>query len=293
MADVQSLRIFVAMPGTDMGPNAIYKDPESVKANLLQPVVEKLKSKLGRDVTLTIEKDKRTAGNIHESMFAEAREADVYIADLTGANPNVYLELGVRWALRDNVTVIICQNVQDLKFNVFANRAILYYPDISFKAISDLVEAIENGLRAPRVDSPVRLNSQYVTISRSELDDLNASIKRLTVERGEDLLRAAQSAGTLTERLAILKQAVNANPASTTALLELGKTHRSLGQYDDAIAVLLRGIRLAPNQPELHRELGMTYSKSKNPQLAAASLREAVRLAPTDAEAWSNLVVQV
>jgi hypothetical protein len=47
------------MPGTDMGPNATYKNPESVKANLLQPVVEKVKARLGREVKLSIEKDKR------------------------------------------------------------------------------------------------------------------------------------------------------------------------------------------------------------------------------------------
>ncbi len=37
MANSNVLKIFVAMPGSDMGPNASYTDPESVKANLLQP----------------------------------------------------------------------------------------------------------------------------------------------------------------------------------------------------------------------------------------------------------------
>ena len=94
---MKPLNIFVAMPGTTMGDRATYKNPEDVKANLLQLVVERLKSVVNCEVQLTIEKDKKTAGVIHESMFAEARDADVYIADLTGANPNVYLELGVRW----------------------------------------------------------------------------------------------------------------------------------------------------------------------------------------------------
>jgi hypothetical protein len=76
MEDLPPLRIFVAMPGTDMGANA-YKNPESVKANLLQPVVERVKERLGRELKLSIEKDKRQAGVIHEYMFAEARDADV------------------------------------------------------------------------------------------------------------------------------------------------------------------------------------------------------------------------
>lgn len=289
MPEPQPLRIFVAMPGTDMGPNASYKKPESVKANLLQPVVDKLKARLGRDVRLTIEKDKRESGVIHESMFSEARDADVYIADLTGANPNVYLELGVRWALRDRATVLISQSVEDLKFNVFANRAILYYPDIIIKAIDDVVEAIEKGLSSRKPDGPVRLNAQYVSVPRSHLDDLNAEIERLKKARGEDLLRAAAAAEKLTDRVVILKQAVDANPASVTAFLELGKAYRGLSEYPNAVATLMRALRLSPNDAEVHRELGVTYSKQSKPDLAAASLREAVRLAPSDSEAWSNL----
>lgn len=58
-------------------------------------------------------------------MFNEALQAPVYIVDLTGANANVYLELGVRWALRDRVTVLVCQNEErDIKFNVSPSRVI-------------------------------------------------------------------------------------------------------------------------------------------------------------------------
>ena len=40
MSSSNPLRIFVAMPGTDMGPHATYKNPESVKENLLKPVAD-------------------------------------------------------------------------------------------------------------------------------------------------------------------------------------------------------------------------------------------------------------
>lgn len=289
MEELKPLRIFVAMPGTDMGPNAIYKNPESVKANLLEPVVNKLKERLKRDVKLFIEKDKLEPGDIHESMFAEARDADVYIADLTGANPNVYLELGVRWALRDNTTILILQDAKDLKFNVNPNRAILYYPDRIIKAIDDIVEAIEIGLSSKKPDGPVRLNTPYVSVPRSHLDDLNVELERLKEARGEDLLRAALAAEKLTDRVKNLKNAVEVIPGSVSAFLELGKAYRGLSQYDDAVETLIHASRLAPYNAEIHRELGVTYSKQSNPNLAATSLREAVRLAPNDSEAWSNL----
>jgi tetratricopeptide (TPR) repeat protein len=289
MAESQPLRIFVAMPGTDMGPNASYRKPESVKANLLQPVVEKLQSRLKRPVELIIEKEKRVAGVIHESMFSEARDADVYIADLTGANPNVYLELGVRWALRDHTTVLIAQSTEDLRFNVAASRAILYCPDHIIQATDDIVEAIEKGLNNQKPDGPVRLNSEYVSVPKSDLDKLKAEIERLQKARGEDLLRAAVAAEQLTDRVAILKQAVDANPASDTAFLELGKAYRTLRQYDNAIAAFKHALRFVPNKSEVHRELGLTYSKVNEFNSAVESLREAVRLDPDDVEAWNNL----
>jgi tetratricopeptide (TPR) repeat protein len=286
---MKPLNIFVAMPGTTMGDGATYKNPEAVKTNLLQPVAERLKNILLREVSLTIEKDKKTAGVIHESMFAEARDADVYIADLTGANPNVYLELGVRWAVRDAVTILICQDVADLRFNVGANRAIIYNPDRIVQAADDIVQSIVSGLTSEKTDSPVRLNSNFVTVDAREIERLNKKIGALMSARGDDLLRAGLATPNLKERLAHLKDANRANPASTDVLLELGKTERELSDYPAAIEAFRAAIRLNPGNAVLHRELGVTLSKANQVSEAIASLQDAVRLAPTDAEAWSNL----
>jgi hypothetical protein len=40
------------MLGTDMRPNATYKNPESVKQNLLKPVADKLMLRIGHEVVL-------------------------------------------------------------------------------------------------------------------------------------------------------------------------------------------------------------------------------------------------
>lgn len=283
------VKIFVAMPGTDMGANARYKDPEVIKSELLQEVAEKLKTRLTREVILTIEKDKRSAGVIHNSMFAEASDADVYIADLTGANPNVYLELGVRWALRDRVTILICQHSDDIKFNVIANRVIFYNPDIRTQAIKKIVDAIILGIDSNTTDSPVRLNADYITEKKSTLDELKQEIERLKISRGEDLLHVALHTEKLHDRISILRQVVEVNPGSVIALLELAKAFRGLGQYPDAVSWFNRAIRLNSNDAELYRELGVTYSKMGSLTEAVNSLREAVKINPDDKEAWSNL----
>jgi tetratricopeptide (TPR) repeat protein len=289
MAQSDPLRIFVAMPGTDMGPNASYKKPESVKANLLEPIREKLETRLERRVELIIEMDKLQPGVIYESMYAEAHDADVYIADLTGANPNVYLELGVRWALRDYVTVPISQSREDVRFNVGANRVIFYNPDNIVRATDQIVSTIETGLRKKICDSPVRLNGKFITIPKSERESLDHEIERLRKELGEDLLRAAKATKDAEQRLTLLRQVVESNPAYAEARLELGRAYRQLSRYDDAVKELTAAQGLEPDNPVVYRELGVCYSKMGKPELAAEALREAVRLDPGNGEAWSNL----
>lgn len=290
MKDIKSLRVFVAMPGTTMGATAKYPNPESVKKNLLAPVIERLKTKLNlQNVELIIEKEKLDSAPIHQSMFKEAQLADVYIADLTGSNPNVYLELGVRWALCDNVTIMIAQSVDDLKFNVFANRAFIYDPDNLIEVTEKIATAIENGLKNDTCDSMVRLNNEVITISRAEIKNLKEEIDRLKHARGEDLMNAAKAADNINERIQKLKEAVSANPASAEAFLELGKTYRDAGNYDEATKNLRDAHKLKPIDSAINRELGVTYSKQKKLDEAVYHLREAVRLSPEDTEAWSNL----
>ncbi len=283
------LHIFVAMPGTDMGPNASYQDPKAVKENLLDDVVDRLRSALGCEVDLVIEKDKTRTGDIYDSMFAEARDAEVYIADLTGANPNVYLELGVRWALRDHTTVVISQSVADLKFNVLVNRAIIYGPNNLRKAASDITEAIKSGLSKKYSDSPVRARSEYIEISKAERDALYARIKQLESERGDDLFKLAIQTNNLGKRIEMLRSVVKVNPAFTEAFIELGTALRAADNYAEAFDYLREAVRIEPGNAKGHRELGVTYNKAGQPERAAESLRTAIGLDPQDYDAWSVL----
>jgi len=227
------------MPGSTMGQRARWSDIEEIKERLLEPARERLGKELGRPTDLVIEKDKLTSGPIHPSMFREAADSDVYIADLSGANPNVYLELGVRWALRDGVTILISQDIDDdVKFNVSGNRVIPYgpMPNELDRAISKIVASALSGMQdPPPIDSPVRNSLPLLTAPRTEWDNLRNEIARLKQSQADDLVAAARKAPPA-QAIELLRQAVDRNPVSLQAHYQLGIALRKAADYPGAIS---------------------------------------------------------
>ena len=68
-------------------------------------------------------------GSIHKPMFERLMLCDYAVADVTGANPNVYYELGIRHALRPRSTVIIFAENTTLPFDIAAQRGAPYHLD--------------------------------------------------------------------------------------------------------------------------------------------------------------------
>jgi tetratricopeptide (TPR) repeat protein len=286
------VRIFVAMPGSTMGERAKWNDIDEIKQRLLEPAARGLAEKLVRETELVIEKDKTTSGPIHPSMFREAFDSDVYIADLSGANPNVYLELGVRWALRDGVTILISQDMHDdVRFNVSGNRVIPYgpMPNQLDRAINQIVDSALSGMRGPhRVDSPVRNNIPLVTIPQSELEVLRNEIARLKEAQADDLVAAARKAAPA-QAIDLLRQALQRNPVKVEANYELGIALRKAADYEGAITALEKVVELKEDWPEGWRELGVAFSKSGRLADSAAAFRRAVELDGSDGQTWATL----
>jgi tetratricopeptide (TPR) repeat protein len=285
------LVVFIAMPGSDMGQHAAWQDIAEIKLHLYDPIARQLEAELSVRVDIHIEKDKVGPGGIHRSMFKEALQAPVYVADLTGANANVYLELGVRWSLRDHVTVLVCQNVaQDVKFNVAPNRVIPYGrgPSQLEAARRDIVRAIAHGMTSNQVDSPVREDLGVISVSRAEVDQLRAKLAKLQQERGDELVAAAESA-TYEERVKLLKRAIEINPANARAHFQLGDSFLAAGEYEQALNYLTRATQLNPQDADSWRQLSAVYSRTDDLDKAIEALQKAINLNPSDAEAWSVL----
>ena len=78
-------------------------------------------------------------GDILDRIKSRIKTARLVIADLTGANANVYLEVGYAWG-KNRPTLLLAKKGDDLKFDVRGQRCIVYenIVDLSKKLQKDL-----------------------------------------------------------------------------------------------------------------------------------------------------------
>jgi nudix-type nucleoside diphosphatase (YffH/AdpP family) len=99
------------------------------------------------------------SGGIHTKMFTGIYDADVSVVDITLRNPNVFYELGVRHALKRNVTIIIRQAGTQIPFNISGFTVVEYKSDdpVNQKQVAEEIQKmIKNGLaNVKKADGPV------------------------------------------------------------------------------------------------------------------------------------------
>ena len=82
----------------------------------------------------------RFTGDIVERIKSRIATAKFIIADLTTSNANVYLEVGYAWGTKVEA-VLLCKNVEELKFDVKGQRCIVY------SSINDLKKKLTEELK--------------------------------------------------------------------------------------------------------------------------------------------------
>jgi hypothetical protein len=83
-------------------------------------------------------------GDVMDWVKRRIASASLVVADLSSANPNVYLEVGYAWGCRVP-TVLLARQADDLKFDVKSQRCILYE---SIHALEDELRRELQGLQA-------------------------------------------------------------------------------------------------------------------------------------------------
>ncbi|MBN1342884.1 MAG: hypothetical protein JXQ73_09410 [Phycisphaerae bacterium] len=203
-------------------------------------------------------------GNITHDIIRDLSESDTVIADLTGANANVFFELGIRHAFRKSGTVHIVDASHDIPFDVRQYRAIEYSTELADipEVIVKIVEAIKKrNMQPERPDNPVHDAIPQLPINIAVAgDDALREQLRNAQERMENLHRENEA---LVSRLGELdaSDSVRADSAvDVDALLdEADNIMKSTGEHavlrlrqaieeggSDAFVKVLRGVLKSP-----------------------------------------------
>jgi hypothetical protein len=194
--------------------------------------------------------EEQVGGAIHKPMFERLLLCEYAIADLTGANPNVYYELGVRHARRPHSTVLLFCEGTKLPFDIALLRGLFYGIDgngaPTESARIDTARAITEQLthirHNPHDDSPVY---QLIgDLSRDQVDHERTDIFREQAEYSREIkaaLLAARNRGVdAIAEIAAAPRLQLLNEVETGVIIDLMLSYRAVSAWDQIIELYQR-----------------------------------------------------
>lgn len=153
------MKCFVIMPfGNPRTDPANARKLELIYSQWIKPTVEGMAVTDSRDQLVFHRADKEAGpGEIITHVIEQLITSDIVIADLSGRNPNVFYELGVRHAVSGN-TILITENLDDVPFDLRGLRTITYQydPEHMVALKQSLESAIKQIIQNPeKADNPV------------------------------------------------------------------------------------------------------------------------------------------
>ena len=126
--------------------------------------------------------DDLTSGVISREVYYQLYNADIVIAEVSSLNLNVYYELGIRIALRKNITIILALNGTPLPFDLQDVRIIFYEPGELLKnKIQEFHRLIEERIKGEK-DSPFHIAIPDIKMIRQQ--DFNNLKQQLDLFQG-------------------------------------------------------------------------------------------------------------
>lgn len=184
-------------------------DSHKTFREILDYVIKPAVKQSGFDMRVVRADDIERPGSFIKDILDQLLDSYVVIADLTGQNPNVFYELGVRHALSPR-TILIAQSMKDIPSDLREYRAIVY--DASAKGAAQFAKRMKGFLAeisaAPhRSDNPVldRLGSvleKRTQALEAEVAQLRGQLESVLKKGSPKTERATtHNADTLSKRL--------------------------------------------------------------------------------------------
>lgn len=151
------LNCFVMMPSGNHGEyEGKQREADFIFSGIIAPSVH---AALGPSVQIIREVDNRASGAINHEIIRKCAQYDIAIVDITGHNPNVFFEVGIRYALRPSTTILLRQPDTLVPFDLSTYRCVEYEPrfdgiEIARRNISESLKTATDGTHI-KCDSPV------------------------------------------------------------------------------------------------------------------------------------------
>jgi len=190
-----------------------YNDFKEVYDYIIKPAI----TNSDYDVKVIRADDIERSGSFINDILENLLNSFIVIADLTGQNPNVFYELGVRHALSPR-TILIAQSIDDIPSDLREYRTIIY--DNSAKGAREFADRLTNYFKEifkgpSRPDNPVA--NRLGSIMENKTYALEAEIIKLKSELTKVLQKgiskkstsAEEDVSTRMDRIFKLKRAEN------------------------------------------------------------------------------------
>ena len=292
---------FVAMPfGRKPGPDGPEVDYNRVYRELIAPAIEAAGLRAFRA------DQEQAAGSILTDMFQELLIADLVVADLSIANPNVWYEVGVRHALRSRGVVLLFGGRSPSAFDLYTDRKLRYGlagdgPDPAtlegdVAALATMIKATMASWHERRI-SPV-----YYHLPNLQEPDWktlrNAGpVRELwdAHDRWQARLRVAREGGRIGDLLVLADEGPVA-AFRAEAWICAGTALRQSGQFLLALEYLSNALAIEPDHLLALRETGICLQRlgvRGEPGHSLARARQHYQLVlqkhPRDVETWALL----
>ncbi|MFZ2472782.1 MAG: TRAFs-binding domain-containing protein [Methanothrix sp.] len=237
--------VFVAMPFGKKHSDNVEIDFDQIYNNAIKPAASKC------DVEIIRADEERTGGIIHRSMYERLLLAEVVIADLTMANPNVFYELGIRHCARPKSTILIFAANAKLPFDVSPLRAIPYHLEdggnLSEESARDLQRNLEKKIAEVKEensmpDSPLfQLVQKFpgITLPHDATEVFRDRAKYIDSIRSElEVARCIKpTIDGLSEIQSIESRIGDFNLAPSELLIDLMLSYRDVSSWNDMVRV--------------------------------------------------------
>jgi hypothetical protein len=154
------MKCFIIMPfGNPDLDSAQFDKLNSIYSDWIKNTIENIDLSSSKEKIICYRANEEFhSGEIISHIIENLINSDLVIADLTGKNPNVFYELGVRHAVKNN-TILISEEINDIPFDLRHLRTISYKytPDKMLKFKKELEETVKTIFSQPeKIDNPVR-----------------------------------------------------------------------------------------------------------------------------------------